>query len=153
MEVTRKQRTPNFPKNEHFLFHTCACVYQGVRNTRFSENLTCFVLLPPLWDTPFCLITDGICWLDSIRLSPSCKTQRKIIDEQGTYTQRNITFPAGTYLLKVNNRNTRTRCSKLTIKTPEQRQWRQWRRSGVFIVNLNHISHLVLVFLLLTLNM
>ena len=28
----------------------------------------------------------------------------------------------------------------------------QWRRSGVFIVNFEHISHLVLVFLLLTLN-
>ena len=33
-------------------------------------------------------------------------------------------FPVGIYLLKVNNRNTRTRCeicSKLTIKTPERR--------------------------------
>ena len=30
---------------------------------------------------------------------------------------------------------------------------RHWRRSGVFIVNFEHISHLVLVFLLLTLNM
>ena len=33
--------------------------------------------------------------------------------------------PAGIYLLKVNNRNTRARreiCSKLTIKTPERRQ-------------------------------
>ena len=29
----------------------------------------------------------------------------------------------------------------------------QWHRSGVFIVNFEHISHLVLVFLLLTLNM
>ena len=61
-------------------------------------------------------------------------------------------FPAGNYMFKVNNRNTRTRCeicSKLTIKTPERRQW---RRSGVFIVNFEHISHLVLVFLLLTLN-
>ena len=29
----------------------------------------------------------------------------------------------------------------------------QWRRSGVFIVNLEHISHLTLVLLLLTLNM
>ena len=32
-------------------------------------------------------------------------------------------YPAGIYLLKINNRNTRTRCkkcSKLTIKTPEQ---------------------------------
>ena len=28
-----------------------------------------------------------------------------------------------------------------------------WRRSGVFIVNFEHISHLGLVFLLLTLNM
>ena len=59
---------------------------------------------------------------------------------------------ASIYLLKVNNRNTRTRCeicSKLTIKTPE----RHWRRSGVFIVNFEHISHLVLMFLLLTLNM
>ena len=48
----------------------------------------------------------------------------------------------------VNQRNTRTRCeicSKLTIKTPE-------RRPGVLIVNFEHISHLVLVFLLLTLN-
>ena len=44
--------------------------------------------------------------------------------------------PASIYLLKVNNRNTRTR-----------------RRSGVFIDNFEHISHLVLVFLLLKLNM
>ena len=28
-----------------------------------------------------------------------------------------------------------------------------WRSSGVFIVNFEHISHLVLVFILLTLNM
>ena len=49
------------------------------------------------------------------------------------------------YLLKVNNRNTRRRCeicSKLTMKV-----------SGVFIVNSEHISYAVLVFLLLTLNM
>ena len=61
--------------------------------------------------------------------------------------------PVRNYLLKVNNRNTRRTCetcSKLTIKTPESRHW---LRSGVFIVNFEHISHLVLVFLLLTLNM
>ena len=29
----------------------------------------------------------------------------------------------------------------------------QWRRSGVFIINFEHILHLALVFLLLTLNM
>ena len=38
---------------------------------------------------------------------------------------------------------------KLTITSPERRQWRQ---SGVFIVNFEHISHLVLVFILLTLS-
>ena len=55
-------------------------------------------------------------------------------------------FPANIYLLKVNNRDTRKRCeicSKLTIKS----------RSGVFIVNFEHISHLFLVFLLSVLNM
>ena len=39
--------------------------------------------------------------------------------------------------------------SKLTIKTPERRQC---RRYGVFIVNFEHLVHLVLVFLLLTLS-
>ena len=44
-------------------------------------------------------------------------------------------------LLKVNNRNTRARreiYSKLTIKTPEQQC-----RSGVFTINLEHISRTV----------
>ena len=54
-------------------------------------------------------------------------------------------YPTNIYLFKVNNGNTRKKCeicSKLTIKTPEQ------RRSGVFIVNFEHISQLFLVFLL-----
>ena len=42
-------------------------------------------------------------------------------------------------MLKVNNRDAR--------KVPERRQW---RRCGTFIVNFEQISHLVLVFLLLT---
>ena len=37
--------------------------------------------------------------------------------------------------------------SNLTIKTPKLREW---RRSGVFIVNFEDISHYILVFLLLT---
>ena len=48
-------------------------------------------------------------------------------------------YTGGIYLLKVNDKNTRKRseiCSKLTIKTPERRQW---RRSGIFIVNFEHI--------------
>ena len=92
-----------------------------------------------------------------------CNTRRK--KKQGIEAKRiclkvplneihyfwNSSFPAGIYLLKVNSRNTRARCeicSKLTIKTPERRHW---RLSGVFIVNFEHISHLGLVFLLLTL--
>ena len=39
-------------------------------------------------------------------------------------------------------------CSKLTIKILERRKW---SRSGVF-VNFEHISHLVLLFLSLTLS-
>ena len=49
-------------------------------------------------------------------------------------------YPVRNYMFKVNNRNTRTKCeicSEVTV---------------VFIVNFEHISHLVLVFLLLTLN-
>ena len=41
------------------LIRTRTCVYQGVRNVCFSENLTCFVFLKhPFWDSLFCLITD-----------------------------------------------------------------------------------------------
>ena len=61
------------------------------------------------------------------------------------------TFPPDNSIFKLNNRNTGTKCdicSKLTIKTPDRCQW---CRSGVFIVNFEHISHLVLVFLLLNL--
>ena len=47
------------------------------------------------------------------------------------------------YMFKVNNRSSRTRCeicSKLTIKTPERRQW---RRSSVFpaIIHLFKINN------------
>ena len=59
---------------------------------------------------------------------------------------------ASIYPVRVNNKNTRARCemcSELTIKTPELGLW---CRSCVFICRFEHISHLVLVFLLLTLN-
>ena len=56
---------------------------------------------------------------------------------------------------KVSNRNTKTRCEKLTclkltIKTPERHHW---RCSGVFIISFEQISHLSLVFFSLTLKM
>ena len=57
---------------------------------------------------------------------------------------------AGIYMLKVNSKSTRARCeicSKLTIKTLEG------RRSGVCIVNFEHLSHVALAILLLALNM
>ena len=43
-------------------------------------------------------------------------------------------------------------CSKLTIKTPERRKWRRWSCPGVSVINFEQISHIALVFLLLTLN-
>ena len=57
-------------------------------------------------------------------------------------------LPVGNYMSKVNYRNTRTRCeicSKLTVKTPERRLASFWYLN----INFEHISHLVLVFLLL----
>ena len=68
------------------------------------------------------------------------------------YQISNIWFPANIFSFEVNNRSPIKRCeicSKLTIKTLELRHW---RRSGVFIVNFEHISHFVLVFLLLIVN-
>ena len=55
-----------------------------------------------------------------------------------------IWFPAGIYLLKVNNRSTRTRCEICSNRCEIC--------SGVFIVNFEQISYLVIVFLLLTLS-
>ena len=58
---------------------------------------------------------------------------------------------AGNYLFKVNDGNSRVRC-KLCSKLTKTQERRQWRASGVFIVNFEHISHLILVFLLLILS-
>ena len=73
-----------------------------------------------------------------------------------TLENRKVSFltatQTGNYMFKVNNRNTRASCkicSRLTKKTPKQYQW---HCSSVFIVDLKHFSHFVLVFLLLTVN-
>ena len=55
-------------------------------------------------------------------------------------------------VIVINSANIRNKkrweiCSKLTIKTPERRQW---HRSGLFIANSEHISYLFPVLLLLT---
>ena len=60
--------------------------------------------------------------------------------------------PAGRFLFKVTNGNNRTTwkiCSELTLKTGERHQW---CRSAVVVFNFEQISHIVLVFQLLTLN-
>ena len=57
-----------------------------------------------------------------------------------------LSFPASNYLFKISNRNRRKCyeiCLKLRMKKPERFQW---RRFGIFIVNLEHISLLFLVF-------
>ena len=54
--------------------------------------------------------------------------------------------PVGIYLFNVNYEITRTMCGicpKLPIKTQEQRHWRY---SGVFNVNFEETSHIVLIF-------
>ena len=58
---------------------------------------------------------------------------------------------ANIYQFKGHNRNARRceKCSTLTIKTPERRHLRY---SVVFIVNFEHIAHVPLVVLLLTLS-
>ena len=61
-----------------------------------------------------------------------------------------LRIPSGICLLKVNDGITRTVfeiCSKLRIKTLERPRW---CRSGVFIVNFEQISHIVLMLSLLT---
>ena len=54
--------------------------------------------------------------------------------------------PVNKYMLKVNNWNTRKKVLNMFNfnKTPERGHW---RRSGVFIVKLEHISYLFLKFL------
>ena len=84
-------------------------------------------------------------------ITPCCSTSIVNFGHAIAYTTSGV--PTGIYLLKFNNRKTRTRSeiySKLTIKTLERGHW---CRSVVFIVNFQDISHLSLVFLLLTLNM
>ena len=61
------------------------------------------------------------------------------------------TFPSWHLLVQINSRNTRRRC-KICLKLAIKPKWRHWRRSDIFIVNLEHIPHLFPVFLLLTLN-
>ena len=76
-------------------------------------------------------------------LSHRCRNSVNATISPGILTRHLYPYPVSIYMFKVNNKDTKTRCetcSKLTIKTPD-----------IFIVNFEHISQLVLKFLLLTL--
>ena len=116
--------------------------------------------LPPPWSFPSLVTLDHNCrsvisTSSFFYISSPCHCQwfhAKQVSEIKILKVDFLNFLPASSLLKFNNRDTTTRpeiCSKLTIKTPERHQW---RRPGVFIVNSEHISHLVLVSLLLTLN-
>ena len=68
----------------------------------------------------------------------------------------NMCLPSRKLLVQISNGNTRAIykiCLKLTIKTPTSFSvFTAKHSSGVFIVNFEHVSHVVLVFPLLTLN-
>ena len=113
-----------------------------------TGNTTFVILGLSAWISVFCLDTVTQ-WIYTAGKFNVHKLFLLLLESYLCLTQ----LSASIYLLKVNNRNTVTRCaicSKLTIKTAERRHWRCF---GLFVVIFEHISHLVLVFLLLTLNM
>ena len=69
----------------------------------------------------------------------------EVINNRTTYNSANIYAAYTKSMIEILKKRGEI-CSKLTIKTLEQRHW---RRSGVFIVNFENISHLFLKFLLL----
>ena len=101
----------------------------GAIFTSYYTQFCIFRLLPIIIDIVFTLsyhvtpkndVWSGDCFY-SFFLSFLCFPSRKRLAQ--------ITFPAGNYLFKVNNKSTRTRCeicSKLTIKTPERRLASFW---------------------------
>ena len=119
----------------HYIYHDITTIYvmlniKGIRGSWLYSSLSWFRFLGILYGKIFQFV----------------KFSFSIISFSSLPHAANI------FLFKVNNRNTWKTCSicwKLTIKTPKQRQW---RHSGVFIVNFEYISHRCLVSLLLTLN-
>ena len=75
-----------------------------------------------------------------------CKKEKQIWKNNKNLPE--LCIPTKTYLTAQTLRKVRNMFKFNREKTPEQSQW---RRSGVFIVNFEHISHLFLVFFLLTL--
>ena len=108
---------------------TRTCAYQWVRNVSFSQN---FVYVPNEWSLNRFDLHQA--FLIFTLNNPKHKSQPVITNSKLTIETQEQSVKN---MLKVNNKDTRT--------TP-------WRRSGAFIVNFEHISYLILVFLLLTLS-
>ena len=92
-----------------------------------------------LWVSFWAALTEHKCsmrisiWID-IGLHPS---ENNLFPK----SPQHFFWPSYHYLFNVNNRKYRKSCelcSKLTIKAPERRHW---HRSGVLIVNFEHILH------------
>ena len=63
----KKQSTPNFPKNEHFLPPDAHTAHHGVINVCFSENLACFVFWSTRCEIRF-FAWLPTCWGNNIRI-------------------------------------------------------------------------------------
>ena len=70
--MSRKQSTPNFPKNEHFLTsdtNTCAWISGGKKCSFFGKfGMLCF-LVTFVWDSPFCLITNQFIFREELSIT------------------------------------------------------------------------------------
>ena len=107
-------------------------------------NKNIFLTMIELWH---CLFLKYRLQEELALFSHSISIYQKIVSRLLAYFRL---FAAGIYLVQVNNDNTRTMCeicSNLTIKSPERRYW---RRSGVFNINFQQISHIILLLSLLT---
>ena len=114
----------------------------------------CFLLKAKLDTIPYCQQEIELFSIDFFYFKGKGfgKFEQELNERKNVTILTNLNNPANIYLFKVNNRNTGERCEiclKLTLKTLEQRHW---FHSVVFIVNFEHISHISLAFLLLTLN-
>ena len=123
------------------IFCGCFCKYK--------ENMDCFFSAGRFANRCI-LFKPCICYTVLTAVTFIVLALSFIVDQHDNFLK--IIIPTNIYLFKVNNGNFGKLCeicSKLTMKTPERRHW---LRSGGFIVDFGHISHLFLIFLLLTLN-
>ena len=135
------------------LFLKAAADHTRMKNTRRkSSHLKCYNIIYFISVTSSgasnfenCLASSGFKFVTRILKSTIFHIVLRYRGEE------NPIIKAGIYLLKVNNGSNTTMykiCSNLTIKAPE---WCHWHRSGVFIVNLEQIPLIDLVFPMLNL--